>query len=386
MESMSEKAIDGAHIEDHKTAFNDTSGGILGASHEVVTFDPQVSKRVVRKYDIRLLTFFLLINLFSFIDRVNIGNARLLGLSKDLDLGIGLRYNIALMCLFVSYCVVELPSNIACKRIGGHIWIPSLVFTFGITTMLTSVVESHGGLYAVRFVLGCLEGGISPGLVFMLAQFYRRRELGFRTSIYISAASASGAFGGLLAIGFSKIPPWGVIHTWRNIFFFEGLISVIIGAAAFYIIPAGPAQARFLSEEEKVVAVDRLRVDSAGTTEQGHTKLKHVILAMKSPHTLGCGLGFFFGNTCAQTFSVFSPSIIAAMGYTDTKAQLLSVGPYVAAAATSIFVGYLSDRYQKRALPSDSIHIPYPIRPHMEYGMWINLHMGSYYIHMEYRN
>jgi MFS family permease len=206
---------------EESAAHTDVHKEILGATRETIVIDDALAKRVVRKYDLRILPLFLLINLFSFIDRVNIGNARILGLAKDLGLGIGLRYNIALMCLFVSYCVVELPSNILCKKIGGHIWIPLLVFCFSVLTICTSVVQNRQGLYAVRFLLGCAEGGISPGLVWMLSQFYRREELGFRTSIYISAASASGAFGGLLAIGLSSIPRWGLIHTWRNIFFFE---------------------------------------------------------------------------------------------------------------------------------------------------------------------
>lgn len=144
----------------------------LGATHETLIIDETISSRIRRKYDFRILPLFLLINLFSFIDRVNIGNARLLGLSKDLELAVGLRYNIALMCLFVSYCVVELPSNILCKKIGGHIWIPSLVLSFSILTICTAVVENRAGLYAIRFLLGCAEGGISPGLVWMLSQLY----------------------------------------------------------------------------------------------------------------------------------------------------------------------------------------------------------------------
>lgn len=168
----SDKSIAAVHMEEEQKLPPGTKGGVLGATHEVVTFDPTLSRRIARKFDYRILSVFLLINLFSFIDRVNIGNARLLGLSTDLGLGVGLRYNIALMCLFVSYCVVELPANIVCKKIGGHIWIPFLVVCFGLVTMLTSLVQSHNGLYAVRFILGCLEGGISPGLVFMLAQLY----------------------------------------------------------------------------------------------------------------------------------------------------------------------------------------------------------------------
>jgi MFS family permease len=141
---------------------------VLGATEEEVLLDEEESKVIVRKFDIRLLALFTVINLFSFIDRVNIGNARLLGLEKDLRLT-GLKFNIALTCLFVSYCVVELPSNILCKLIGGHIYIPALVLCFGIITMLTALVEHKGSLYACRFLLGVVEGGISPGLIFMLA-------------------------------------------------------------------------------------------------------------------------------------------------------------------------------------------------------------------------
>ncbi|OJJ62819.1 hypothetical protein ASPSYDRAFT_86470 [Aspergillus sydowii CBS 593.65] len=312
-----------------------------------VADEERQARLIVRQFDIRLLTLFTVINLFSFIDRVNIGNARLLGLQEDLELS-GLRFNIALTCLLVSYCVVELPSNILCKLIGGHIYVPILVFCFGTVTLLTSLVTDRGGLYACRFILGVFEGGISPGLVFLLSLFYRRHELGFRTSIYISASSASGAFGGLLAIGLAKLPAWGLIHTWKNIFFFEGLVSVILAVIAFCTIPSGPGSARFLTQSQRRLAVDRIQIDAAGTSEHSRTRMRHVMQGLTNLPIVACALGFFFGNTCAQSFSLFSPSIIQAMGYTGELAQLLSVGPYVAACIFSIIVGYISDRYHTR--------------------------------------
>lgn len=141
---------------------------------------------------------------------------------------------------------------------------------------------------------------------------YRRKELGFRISIYISASTASGAFGGLLAIGLSKIPQWGMIHTWRNIYIFEvrllvlpilssmsntdqGLISVCLGIVSYFLLPSDPSTAKFLTEEEKVVAADRLRLDAEGTTETSHATLKHVIQALSSIPTLLCSFGFFLG-------------------------------------------------------------------------------------------
>lgn len=141
----------------------------LAAAHETVFVDHSIVPRLLRKYDLRLLIIFVVINIFNFIDRVNIGNARLLGMEEDVGLG-GVRYNIAVMCAFISGSAVEIPSNIICKKIGAGKYVPFLVFCFGLVTTLTSLVHNPGGIYVARFMLGVFEGGVSPGLVFLLAQ------------------------------------------------------------------------------------------------------------------------------------------------------------------------------------------------------------------------
>jgi len=156
-------------VADHDAEIQKDEGNRLGATGEYIVVDEEISRRIVRKFDWRILLLATVINLFSFIDRVNIGNARLLGLQKDLDLAKGYRFNIALMCLLISYCVVELPANIVCKKIGAHIWIPFLTFGFGTLTIFMGLLKNKEGLYALRFLLGLFEGGISPGLVYMLS-------------------------------------------------------------------------------------------------------------------------------------------------------------------------------------------------------------------------
>jgi MFS family permease len=131
--------------------------------------DHTIVPRLLRKYDLRILILFVIINIFNFIDRVNIGNARLLGMVEDVGL-VGIRYNIALMCGFIFASAVEIPSNILCKKIGAGKYIPFLVFSFGLTTTLTSLGQSPGGLYVARLVLGFFEGGVSPGCVYLLSQ------------------------------------------------------------------------------------------------------------------------------------------------------------------------------------------------------------------------
>ena len=108
---------------------------------------------------------------------------------------------------------------------------------------------------------------------FFLSNFYKRKELYFRIGIYVSAASMAGAFGGLLATGLSRIPRWGTsaapIDTWRNIFFFEGIITMLIGAAAPFVLPQRPETSKILNERERYIAYRRLELEHKAT---GHEK------------------------------------------------------------------------------------------------------------------
>ena len=160
--------LDDHHLEKGQMILHEET---LAAAHETVVVDETIVERIVRKCDLHLLILLVCINIFNFIDRGNIGNARILGMQHDLKLD-GLRYNIAVMCLFISSVVVEVPSNIVCKKVGAGIWIPFLVFVFGLITTLVSLTQSAGGLYAARFMLGWFEGGVSPGIVWLLSQLY----------------------------------------------------------------------------------------------------------------------------------------------------------------------------------------------------------------------
>lgn len=96
-------------------------------------------------------------------DRVNIANAKLFGLAKDLDLGTGDKYNTALVIFFVPYCIFEVPSNMLLKKFKPHVWLSLNMFLFGFTTMMQGLVKNYSGLLATRFFLGLFETGMFPG-------------------------------------------------------------------------------------------------------------------------------------------------------------------------------------------------------------------------------
>ncbi|KAI5810573.1 major facilitator superfamily domain-containing protein, partial [Pyronema omphalodes] len=309
-------------------------------------------KRLRNKMDWNIIPMVTLLYLLCFLDRANIGNARIQGMQQDLGLG-GFRFNWALTIFYIPYLLFEVPSNILLKLVGAKIFIPFLVFGFGFCSLACSFVTTHTHLYVARAFLGLFEGGTMPGIAFFLSNFYRRGELMFRIGFFISASSMSGAFGGLLATGLARIPRWGTaatpMHDWRNIFFFEGLATMVIAVICYFFMQNSPSSSSFLSPREKWIATERIRREHLEDAAE-KTKLVHIKRGILNINNWLCAAGFFFNNVSVQSFSLFMPTILRDLGWTATKAQLYTVPPYVVAAAWSIGISWVSDRYKKRGL------------------------------------
>lgn len=167
--------------------------------------------RLLRKLDFHLLPGVCVLYLLSFLDRSNVANARLDGLTDDLHMT-GNQYLTGLTMFFVGYILLEVIWNVMLKRIGPKLWLPAVTLAFGIVSTLQGVVVYNGGqtgvagFLVVRFFLGVTEGGLFPGVVFYLSMWYKRAERQYRIALFFAMASLAGAFGGILAygIGFMK--------------------------------------------------------------------------------------------------------------------------------------------------------------------------------------
>jgi len=129
---------------------------------------------------------------------VNIGNARVAGLQKDLNMT-DFQYSLALTMTFVPYVIVEIPAALMVHRVGANILLPVMATLWGFITTLQGLVTSYSGLLAARFFLGLVEGGLIPGIVLVLSQFYKRDQIQLRFALFFTAASLTGALSGLLA-------------------------------------------------------------------------------------------------------------------------------------------------------------------------------------------
>ncbi|RMZ91609.1 hypothetical protein DV736_g1163, partial [Chaetothyriales sp. CBS 134916] len=226
--------------------------------------------RLIRKLDLRLLPALTLLFLLSFLDRSNVGNARVEGLTDDLGMT-GDQYLNGLTLYFVGYVIFEVPCNIVMKLWTPRMWLPTLTLMWGIVSTLMGVTQSYGGFLAVRFFLGVSESGLFPGIVYYLSMWYKREERHFRVALFFSAAALAGAFGGILAWGIAHMNGVGRYSGWRWIFVLEGLLTVVVSLLAYFFIYNYPSTASFLTEDERDSIQTRLKADSDATQNESFT-------------------------------------------------------------------------------------------------------------------
>ncbi|KAG4437289.1 hypothetical protein IFR05_007227 [Cadophora sp. M221] len=338
---------------DIKSTVNEVEKGTASPQDGII-LDSIVSARITRKFDKHIIPWLFGLWLLAFIDRSNIGNAKIDGLAEDLNVLKGNKFNIALAIFYVPYIIVDVPSIWLVKRFGAGYYPPGLVFGWGVVSMCLGFVKTYEGLLVGRFFLGLMEGGLLGGVIIYLAMFYQRQQIMIRIGLFYCAAPLSGAFGGLLATGLSQISSGGY-DGWPFIFFIEGAITIVFGLLAGFFLPHTPSHSKFLTHEEKEFAVHRMNVDSQGAVSSSSVDTEKfswhwVKIAILNWNTALLSLNFFAIITPIYSYSLFLPTITSALGYKSVKANLLTVPPNMAAFFAVLLVTYLSDRFKQRGI------------------------------------
>lgn len=269
--------------------------------------------------------------------------------------------------------------------------------------MCLGFVRNFASFVTVRALLGVAEGGLLPGMVghvhtfrrqyvklilsqvLYLSHFYRRSELALRIGIFYTAASLSGAFGGLLARGLNAIGKAGGLEGWRWIFIVEGLLTVFIGLCSILLLPNSIEAAGFLSPTEKDIARHRLDQQNSAHEQFEWAEVKRGIFNLQVWLTALAYFGILAG---LYSFGLFLPTIVQAGFAKDpNKAQLWTVIPYAVAAVFTVITAFLSDRLAVRGpimlctLPIAIIGygvISHSKNPHVQYGMTFLMATGMY--------
>ncbi|KAF7560340.1 hypothetical protein G7046_g3806 [Stylonectria norvegica] len=294
-----------------------------------------------------------LLYLVCFLDRTNIGNAKIAHLIKDVPMTTT-QFNSTLTIFFVSYAAFEVLANILLKSTRPSIFIPVIMIAWGCCMLGMGFVKNWSGLMAARWFLGVAEAGLFPGINYYLSCWYRRAELGARCAWFFSAAALAGSFGGLLAAAIQKMDGVSGIAGWAWIFILEGLLTILVGIASFWMVYDFPDEARFLTPDDRARVIIRLAKDQQASAQHEEFKMRYFWQAVTDWKTW-IGMLIYMGPLMPlYSFSVFLPSIIQNMSFTTPddiiKNQLLSVPPYALAAVVTVFVGIYSDKAGRRGI------------------------------------
>lgn len=300
-------------------------------------------KKLMWKIDLCVVPPLALLYFLAFLDRVNISNAKVLGLPKALGLK-GDQFNTALTLFFVPYIFFEVLSNYCIKIVRPHIWLSGCIFLFGIVTIGMGFVKNFGGLAACRFLLGIFESGSFPAIFYILANFYTPKESQRRFSTFFSCTCLAGAAGGAIAYKIRELNGKYGISSWQWVFIVEGSFTAGLAFVLFFIIPNFPENSRFLSSNESAFIKRKLEIyTSSHSGFEVHNTLKDVLNVFKDPMIWITAIAYFSLIIPAYGYAYFATSIISAMGYTGNKANQMSVYPWVCAFGFSIIVSFISD-------------------------------------------
>ncbi|KAH8703430.1 putative MFS transporter [Talaromyces proteolyticus] len=315
-----------------------------------------IDRKLLLKLDLRLIPWLSLLYLAAFLDRTNVGNAKIEGLQEALKMSNN-QYNSSLTIFFVSYSVFEPLTNVLLKRTKPKIFISVIIIVWGICMTTMGLVHNFAGLMATRWFLGLAEAGLFPGISYYLSCWYKRSEFGIRMAIFFSAAALAGSFGGLLAAAISNMDGIGGKAGWSWIFILEGLATIVLGLLSFWLVVDFPDNATFLSDADRKRVLRRLALDQQASAHHEEWKSSYLWASLKDWKTYMGAVIYMGCDGPLYAFSLFIPTIIKELGYSSTRAQLLTVPPYAVAAILTITIGYIGDRTRARGLCNIGISV-----------------------------
>ncbi|KAB5515106.1 major facilitator superfamily transporter [Coniochaeta sp. 2T2.1] len=349
LEATSSEKMNFAHTEQANI------GHFQGLKREdaefLANFSEASRKKVIRKIDLRLVPVLLVLYLLAYLDKTNIGNAVIEGILPDLKLT-GNQYNIALSIFFIPYVLAEVPSNMILNKFKRpSYYIATLVLLWGIVMTCTGFINHFGELCAIRFLLGLFEAGFFPGAILLISKWYLPDETQTRIALLYTSAASGGAFSGLLAFGLAKMSGIGGYRGWRWIFIMEGLATVVMGIACFFILVDSPAlSSGWLTPDEiRYLELRQLVRHKSQSSEKPQSSLS-AFWAVASDWKMYFLILANWSQAVPNYAMKFTmPTIVKSMGFTSATAQLLTIPPYACGAISAYVLSLLADRFRWRA-------------------------------------
>ncbi len=299
---------------------------------------------IYRKITWKLIPFLCLCYLAAYLDRINIGLAKL-QMASDLALS-ETAFGLGAGLFFVGYILFEVPSNLILQHVGARIWIARIMITWGLLSTATLLVQTPTQFYILRFLLGAAEAGFLPGVLFYLTKWYPSWRRGRMIALFMLGLPLSSVIGGPLS-------GWIMAHFhdvygmrgWQWLFLLEGLPSVILGVMTFWLLPNSIASASWLSQSEKQALQHELESD-AHAAQGAKKRLRDGLLNIRVWMLGGIDFSILLS---AYAMGFWMPTFIKNAGTSDiTTIGYLTAIPSLAALIGMLVIGASSDRLRER--------------------------------------
>jgi MFS transporter, ACS family, tartrate transporter len=301
----------------------------------------------------RLLPFLLLLYIISWLDRVNVGFAKL---QMNADLGLSdTAYGFGAGIFFVAYALCEIPSNLLLARYGARVWIARIMITWGLISSAMMFVQGPTSFYVLRFLLGAAEAGFLPGIIYYLSHWFPRLHRARAVSWFMIGIPLSLVFGGPLSGWLMQdLDEYLGLHGWQWMFLLEGIPAVLLGFVVLVFLTEKPTDAHWLSAEQRAWLSERI----ASEHQEAHARHGlNLRAALTHPTVWLLAVVMFCCQTGSYGLSFWVPSIVKSLtGYSEFAVGMFTAIPYIAAALAMVLVGMSSDRTGERfmhvAIPS----------------------------------
>ena len=309
-----------------------------------VSPDDALHGTLYRKVTLRLITLFCLCYFAAYLDRINIGLAKLqmLDALKFSDTVYGLGAGL----FFAGYILFEVPSNLVLQRVGAKLWIARIMITWGLLSALFAFVKTPTQFYVLRFLLGLAEAGFYPGVILYLTYWFPSHRRAKIIAVFMSAIPVSGIFGNPLSGWIMERFHGGSgFHGWQWMFMIEAVPAVLVGIATILYLDNSIRSAKWLDEREKQLLEDEIAAQPQEQQKHGHS-LKAVF---SDPRMWWMSLIYFAFVTGQYGLTFWMPTLVKSTGITDTlQIGLLSAIPFVVAIVVMNLFGHSADKRRER--------------------------------------
>ncbi len=312
-----------------------------------MTYTPEFERGVYKRVTRRLIPFLFLCYIFAYLDRVNVGFAKL-RMQQDLSMS-DTAYGTAAGIFFLGYLCFQVPCNLVLQRIGAKRWLGPMMVVWGIVSACTMAVKTDTQFCAVRFVLGIVESGFFPGVILYLTFWYPSNRRAKIVAAFMAAIPLSGLLGGPLSgwlLG--RMSSVGWLRGWQWLFLLEAVPSIIAGVVTMFFLADNPQKAKWLADHERSFLLERLHAEEAAKRCDGDApdRLRD---AFRSYRVWLLSLVYFGMLMGSYGIQFWLPQIVKDRITNDPwHIGLLTAIPFAVATLAMLLVGYHSDKKQER--------------------------------------